>query len=79
LDKLAIMDHAELAGALTARVSRDNARTALAARVTAAMVNAPVSGNASTLPAAQDGATTVNVPVLVARMVLAVANIAVTA
>jgi len=73
------MDHAKLAGVLTARASRDNVRMAPATRGTAAMVNAPVSGNASTLPAAQDGATTVNVPVLVARMVLAVANIAVTA
>jgi hypothetical protein len=76
LAKLAITGHVEVAGALMARASRDNARTALAAGVTAAMVNVLVSGIANTIPAEVDGAAMVNAPVLVASTVLAVVNIA---
>jgi len=72
------MDHAEVAGAPTARASRDTARTVLAAGVTAAMVDAPVPGIASTVLAEVDGAVMVSAPVLVASMVLAVVNIAAT-
>merc|ERR1719291_1314213 len=72
------MDHAEGAGALTTRVSRAIARTALAARVTAAMVNVPVQGIANTILAEPDGALMVDVSVVVASMVLAVVNIAAT-
>jgi len=79
------MGRAEVVTALTVRVSRDNVRTALAARVTARTALAAavfgscgVPGIASTVPAEVDGAVMVNAPVMVASMVLAEVNIAAT-
>jgi len=64
--KLAIMDHAKVAGALTARVSREIAHTALAARVIVVTVSATFLEIATTVLAQVDGAATVCAPVGVA-------------